>query len=375
MKKILILVSLVALVASGLFAQVTFTGKVQAASQHPADADGAYLFKTDHAAELQANIVADAANSAVIKFVELSQVGSDIPVKLDRAHFTTDYLKAFGLGMDTLVTITGNYGYNEFALASVGNVTSYDTTKKFGRAFTTWGIAQTIEVVKMVKLTGAFDIHNASLDKFLVDLVVTVPNVGPGTLKGEVAYNEQRTGTKYGEGNVNIEAAYEMTGLVTGLTVAPGVGFMMTLKEKTDDQLVGAAKVAYDTALFGAYINGGVRMVVVDADELKTNNVVYVPVALGASYSKMVGLDLGAIMDLSADDAKPTKIASTDKQGAFDSLDVSAWVMAGKGKFRLGYLFVPDKEYAIDKINAVSAGDAAKGEFARGIYFKATLEF
>jgi hypothetical protein len=371
MKKILILVSLVALVASGLFAQVTFTGKIRAASQLPADADGKYLFKTDHAAELQANIKADDANSAVLKVVESTQT-NDSPVKIDRAHFTTDYLKAFGLGMDSLVVITGNYGYNEFARASVGNVTSYDTTKKFVRKFTTWGMAQSVEVLKMVKLTGAFDVNAQALTNFFVDGVVTVPSVGPGTVKAELAYTAVGIATeKYGEGHFHAEAAYEMTGLATGLTVAPGVGVAITLKDKIDDGLAGGVKVAYDTALFGVYANGGVIMTIVDANELKADNITRVPLAFGASYSKIVGLDLGAYLDLSAEEAaRGAKLDGSGAQGTFDSLDISAWFAAGKGNFRVGYLYVPAQEVALDTLNAVNADGPS-----RGLYFKATLEF
>jgi hypothetical protein len=393
MKKILILVSLVALVASGLFAQVTLKGQVETTVQQTTDGKAPFIFNPD--VRVEGDIKADDANTGYFRLrlnnnailseafqtvgvgagVDLNGDGDATDtyktVYFDRAYFTTDYLAAFKLGMADLVKVTGQYGLNEWNTASVGNVTSYDTTKRFTHNVgTIWGTAQTVEILKMVKVSFVYDYgtdwgHNYGT-KFFVDSVVTVPGVGPGTVKGEVTYIT--SGQQLKDGSMNFEAAYEMTGLAPGLTLTPAAAYQLTLAEKTNDAVVGAAKLGYDTDLFGAYVDGGVYYQLDQNTDNKTDDFAYIPVAFGASYSKMVGADLGVFLDISKEDT--LKPANGGETGVLDSFDGSVWVAAGKAKFRVGYFFVPEKQKAVatreanDRFNVGSA-----------MYFKATLSY
>jgi hypothetical protein len=291
--------------------------------------------------------------------------------------------------MDDLVKVTGQYGLNEYDIANVFDYDSIDVD--FAKQQTYWGFRQAVTVLKMVNVSLAYSLSDNNLAAdyiapLIVDAWASIPIAGVGTAKAEVAFG---TGTttyafakktfsgagKLAEGWMIVGGAFDYTA-IAGLTASVGVGYDLELNTKVgalldkaaDDSLLASVKAAYDTDLFGAYGTFSYKMAI-DSDDNKTNNYTLVPFAVGASYMKKVGLDLGVMLDLSATDALPTKIGSGDKQGSFDLLDVSAWVAAGKATLRLGYLMVPDKEtIAYDKYKAET------GDY-KGLYFEANLAY
>ena len=380
MKKLIILVSLIALLASGMaFAQVTISGQIQyeVAESFDKDQDAGKLTKKDPDTTAILNIKADDFTSGWIRLRQRKEgvIGSDNParwVEYDRAYFTTNFLPAFGV-KDAPVALMGTFGLNEYTPAFVANV-EWDIVKKFAtkisnsqiasydnKKFTKWGMMPKISIMKMVDVAAAFSLESETLKDFFTDLVVGAP-VGPGTLKGEFAYGISGT-KKFDEGWMQFALAYAMKMGDIGLNF--GAGYNMELDDKVISG-VGAisgygvgVKAAYGTLAYGFL---GLQGYMKNSDANYDGELLHhVRIGVGARPVNAFGLDAGVILYTGGEES-----VGKDSR-TFNTLDVSGVVYVGKANFRLGYLYTPKNDPSIDPWKT----DADK----RSLYFIATLAY
>ena len=376
MKKLIILISLIALLASGMaFAQVTIRGQIEyeVAESFDKDQDAGKLTKKDPDTTAILNIKADDFTSGWIRLRQRKEgvIGSDNParwVEYDRAYFTTNFLPAFGV-KDAPVDLMGTFGLNEYTPAFVANV-EWDIVKKFAtkisnsqiasydnKKFTKWGMMPKISIMKMVDVAAAFSLEEETLKDFFTDLVVGAP-VGPGTLKGEFAYGISGT-KKFDEGWMQFALAYAMKMGDIGLNF--GAGYNMELQDKAISGYGVGVKATYGTLAYGflglqGYMKNSDAQAKYDGELLH-----HVRIGVGARPVNAFGLDAGVILYTGGEES-----VGKDSR-TFNTLDVSGVVYVGKANFRLGYLYTPKNDNSIDPWKT----DATK----RSLYFIATLAY
>ena len=381
MKKLIILISLIALLASGMaFAQVTISGQIQyeVAESFTKDIFPKALTLKDPDTTAILNIKADDFTSGWIRLRQrregaIGQVSPARWVEYDRAYFTTNFLPAFGV-KDAPVALMGTFGLNEYTPAFVANV-EWDIVKKFftkkkiesklasysHKNITKWGMMPKISIMKMVDVAAAFSLESETLKDFFTDLVVGAP-VGPGTLKGEFAYGISGT-KKFDEGWMQFALAYAMKMGDIGLNF--GAGYNMELNDKVISG-VGAisgygvgVKAAYGTLAYGFL---GLQGYMKNSDANYDGELLHhVRIGVGARPVNAFGLDAGVILYTGGEES-----VGKDSR-TFNTLDVSGVVYVGKANFRLGYLYTPKNDPSIDPWKT----DATK----RSLYFIATLAY
>jgi len=380
MKKLIILVSLIALLASGMaFAQVTISGQIQyeVAESFDKDQDSQKLTLQDPDNTAILNIKADDFTSGWIRLRErvdydLKSINNSFKISkfvdYDRAYFTTNFLPAFGV-KDAPVDLMGTFGLNEYTPAFVANVewdivkklkVEWDSTNKLFKKytyqnFTKWGMMPKISIMKMVDVAAAFNLESQALKDFFTDLVVGAP-VGPGTLKGEFAYGISGT-EKFDEGWMQFALAYAMKMGDIGLNF--GAGYNMELKDTAISGYGVGVKAAYGTLAYGFL---GLQGYMKNSDANYDGELLHnVRIGVGARPVNAFGLDAGVILYTGGE-----KSVGTDNE-TFNTLDVSGVVYVGKANFRLGYLYTPEGDASIDPWKT----DATK----KSLYFIATLAY
>jgi hypothetical protein len=386
MKKLIILVSLIALLASGMaFAQVTISGQIQyeVAESFDKDIDDKALTLKDPDTQAILNIKADDFTSGWIRLRQRKEavIGIDNParwVDYDRAYFTTNFLPAFGV-KDAPVDLRGTFGLNEYTPAFVANV-EWDIVKKFAtktkldnnktkidfgsygnKKIEKWGMMPKISIMKMVDVAAAFSLESETLKDFFTDLVVGAP-VGPGTLKGEFAYGISNT-KEFDKGWMQFALAYAMKMGDIGLNF--GAGYNMELNDDKNANAISGygvgVKATYGTLAYGflglqGYMKNSDIQAKYDGELLH-----HVRIGVGARPVNAFGLDAGVILYTGGEES-----VGKDSR-TFNTLDVSGVVYVGKANFRLGYLYTPKNDPSIDPWKT----DATK----RSLYFIATLAY
>jgi hypothetical protein len=382
MKKLIILISLIALLASGMaFAQVTIRGQIEyeVAESFDKDIKPKALTLKDPNTQAILNIKADDFTSGLIRLRQRKEDGPGKWVDYDRAYFTTNFLPAFGV-KDAPVDLMGTFGLNEYTPAFVANV-EWDIVKKFAtktkldnnnktkidsksygnKKIEKWGMMPKISIMKMVDVAAAFSLESETLKDFFTDLVVGAP-VGPGTLKGEFAYGISDT-KEFDKGWMQFALAYAMKMGDIGLNF--GAGYNMEL----DDKVISGAgaisgygvgvKAAYGTLAYGFL---GLQGYMKNSDANYDGELLHhVRIGVGARPVNAFGLDAGVILYTGGE-----KSVGEDSR-TFNTLDVSGVVYVGKANFRLGYLYTPKNDPSIDPWKT----DADK----RSLYFIATLAY
>jgi len=382
MKKLIILISLIALLASGMaFAQVTIRGQIEyeVAESFDKDIDQQKLTLKDPNTQAILNIKADDFTSGWIRLRQRKEDGPGKWVDYDRAYFTTNFLPAFGV-KDAPVDLMGTFGLNEYTPAFVANV-EWDIVKKFAtktkldnnnktkidsssygnKKIEKWGMMPKISIMKMVDVAAAFSLEEETLKHFFTDLVVGAP-VGPGTLKGEFAYGISGT-KKFDEGWMQFALAYAMKMGDIGLNF--GAGYNMELNDDKKANAISGygvgVKAAYGTLAYGflglqGYMKNSDAQAKYDGELLH-----HVRIGVGARPVNAFGLDAGVILYTGGEES-----VGKDSR-TFNTLDVSGVVYVGKANFRLGYLYTPKNDPSIDPWKT----DADK----RSLYFIATLAY
>lgn len=364
MKKLIILLSLIALLASGMaFAQVTLSGQIQyeVAESFDKDQDPGALTKKDPDTTVIVNIKADDNNQGWIRLRQRKDDATGKWVDYDRAYFTTNFLGAFGV-KDAPAALYGTFGLNEYTPMFVANV-EWDIVKKFYTApgtygyknFLKWGMMPKVSIMKMVDVQAAFDLESETLKNFFTDAALTIP-AGPGTAKAEFAYGISNT-KKFDEGWLQIALAYAMK--MGDIALNFGAGYNM---EMADTGLSGygvGVKAAMGSLAYGFV---GLQGYMKNSDLNYDGELLHhVRIGLGTKPVPFFGMDLGVILYTGSEDS-----VGTDND-MFNTLDVSGVLYVGKANFRLGYLYTPEGDPSIDPWKT----DATK----KSLYFIATLAY
>lgn len=395
MKKLIILLSLIALLASGMaFAQVTFTGQIEYEAATSLESGVAWgttgqnfpnitnerYFFPEPDARILVNVKADDYTTGTFRFRTIA-FGNEA-VRWDRAFFVTDFAKVYKLPIGW----QGVFGYNEYSPAHIANL-GWDTTKKVLGRFANgndyyfdakyWGTEQVITIEKMVRLAAFFSLGNDRLKDMYIDAVVNAP-AGPGTFGVEAAYllwgssNKSLFGgsvvttsdylVDIGEGTMMFGLAYK--GIKAGdIGIDFGGAYYLPLEKKITYSVYGANVKASLGSLASFLV--GIQGIPEDNDDLgiKAQMLHNVRFAVGVTPVPVVSFDVGVLLYTGGED----KNFEGDDREVFNTLDVSACVKAGKASFRFGYLFVAEKDVSIDPYMT----DAIK----KSLYFIARLDF
>jgi|GEM_PF-5022781 len=418
MKKLIILLSLIALLASGMaFAQekkfepsVTFNGYIEyeAATSLKTGAAWTNAVGTSNAltvlqnerysyfepdARIIVTIKPDEYNTGVFRIRTSGAYGQsagsltgDEAIRYDRAFFVSDFGKAFKLPIGW----QGRFGYNEYNPAYISNL-GWDLTKKVIGRFALandyyfdakyWGTEQVITIENMVRIATFFSLQNSRLKDMYVDGVVTIP-AGPGSLGIEAAYlvwsNASLNGgltidnsnklQKASTPTINLDEGTMLFGLAYKGVKAGDIGldfggaYYLPLEEKKA-YAVYAANVKASFGSLASFLVGFQGVPENKDLNIKAQALHNVRIAAGFTPVPVVSFDVGVILYTGGEEVN---FEGKDRE-MFNTLDVSACVKAGKASFRLGYLFVAEKDISIDPYMT----DALK----KSLYFLANMPF
>jgi len=382
MKKLIILVSLIALLASGMaFAQVTFNGKVEVevANDFDSGTGPAGVEKWDPDVRIEMNIKADNFNSAHIRMRlnDGSLVGTNRAMVFDKAYFTTDILGALEV-KNAPVKWISQVGLNEWYYANVA-LAGWDITNavllrtpagKYNDYYfdeKIWGTRQAFTFSDMFTVAAFFGLQYDRLQDMCVDAVMTLP-AGAGKLSAEVAYllweNAARTfdiGTvksDLGQGTLMLAAGYDFK--AGDIPMKAGASYYHALETEN----ATSALAANVKATIGAgYVLAGFQGFMENDDLGPYEGEILHNVRLAAGYAlnKFLQADLGVILYTGGEDS-----VGGDNE-TLNTLDASLCVKAGKASFRFGYLMVPENDVSLDPL----FGDANTNSF----YLIATMAY
>ena len=390
MKKLIILVSLIALLASGMvFAQVSVNGTLQFemandfdGDTNPAGATANGLDKWDPDSNIAFTWKVDDINSAYVRMRlndgVITAYKGNRAVYWDKAYITTNVSKALmleGFAWSSMI------GLNEWTPAFVGNV-GWDITKKIitkisatGPSYTyfydekIYGTKQTFGVGP-ANVAGFFGLYDGTLQDWFLDATFAT-EAGPGKLTAEVAYMNwfKSSGTKeMGDGTMLLGAAYDMKS--GDMMINTGASFNLALNSEVGlSQYALASKVSMGT-MYGLvgfqgilentdYLIGGTKT------KIKGQALRNVRLAAGIAPSKMFGADVGVLLYTGGEEKNLATVP--DDREMLNTLDISAYVNLGKANYRLGYILVPDDDVSLDPYMTDSN--------VKSLYFIATLAF
>jgi len=382
MKKLIVLFSLIALLASGMvFAEVTLNGKIEVEVATDFDEEeGAVvgtppdgvLEKWDPDTRIEVGIKADENNSGYIRTRFKTDTSK---IEYDRAFFTNNVLGSLGV-KDAPVKWISQFGLNDWAPEQVA-LAGYDTTNKvlarnnnkntyfFDEAI--WATKQSFTFADMVNVGVMLGLSDDRLQDFYVDASAKLP-AGPGTLGLQLSYNlwenkaiwfdvaEPRL--KIGEGVMMIGAGYDMKAGDIPLKV--GGAYYLPM----DDEISYQVYAFNAKATIGpAYVVAGFQGVPENEDlGIEAQAIHNVRLAGGMTFTPIIGADLGVVLYTGGEDQ-----VDGDDREMLNTLDASVWLKAGKVTYRVGYLYVPDDDYSIQPYKTDS--------IQRSFYMLATLAF
>jgi len=398
MKKLIVLFSLIALLASGMvFAEVTLNGKieVEVANDFDNEEGSTELEKWDPDTRVEVNIKADENNSGYIRtrirkdqkvVTAVDYDGTETPpvttkttnlwyVDYDRAFFTNNVLGSLGVKGAPVKWIS-QFGLNDWAPAQVA-LAGYDTTNKvlarnnnkntyfFDEAI--WATKQSFTFADMVNVGVMLGLSDDRLQDFYVDASAKLP-AGPGTLGLQLSYNLWENKTiwfdlaeprlEIGDGVMMIGAGYDMKAGDIPLKV--GGAYYLPM----DDEISYQVYAFNAKATIGpAYVVAGFQGVPENEDlGIEAQAIHNVRLAGGMTFTPIIGADLGVVLYTGGED----QVAGDDRE-MLNTLDASVWLKAGKVTYRVGYLNVPDDDYSIQPYKTDS--------IQRSFYMLATLAF
>jgi len=378
MKKLIIL-SLIALFASGMaFGQITWTGSLEFEMANDFDsgtnAAGVEYWEPDHYLHINAKV--DDFNSAYIRLRhnDAKNTAGNRYVYADKAVITTNFLGAFGVKNAPMKWVS-EIGLNEWVPDTVSNL-CWDTTKRVLMTATKtdyWfdekitGTRQTMTFADgMVKVAGFFGLANGAntaadrLQDMFIDAVFALP----AGVKAEVAYMKWENAlasasTELGDGTLMIGASYNTK--VNDIALSLGAAYYHPMDDATAYAAYGFnAKAVVGAYTFGVGVQGYPENDDIGMPEQLLHNVRFMA---GTMFNKVVGADVGVILYTGGEELN---LAGDDRE-TFNTLDASVYFMAGKAKYRVGYLMVPEDDWSIDPLST----DAVTNSF----YFLATLAF
>jgi len=375
MKKLIVLFSLIALLASGMvFAEVTLNGKieVEVANDFDNEEGSKDLEKWDPDTRIEVGIKADENNSGYIRTRFKTDTSK---IEYDRAFFTNNVLGSLGV-KDAPVKWISQFGLNDWAPEQVA-LAGYDTTNKvlarnnnkntyfFDEAI--WATKQSFTFADMVNVGVMLGLSDDRLQDFYVDASAKLP-AGPGTLGLQLSYNLWENKTiwfdlaeprlEIGDGVMMIGAGYDMKAGDIPLKV--GGAYYLPM----DDEISYQVYAFNAKATIGpAYVVAGFQGVPENEDlGIEAQAIHNVRLAGGMTFTPIIGADLGVVLYTGGED----QVAGDDRE-MLNTLDASVWLKAGKVTYRVGYLNVPDDDYSIQPYKTDS--------IQRSFYMLATLAF
>lgn len=419
MKKLIILVSLIALLASGMaFAQLTYNGKVYyGAISNFSDAPGIgwdlrsiFTYKIDDFNTAQTRIRmrnfgtstklydGTQATSNANKWSDFWLLSSDAPF-IDRAFVTTDITGALGM-KDGPVTAIMNTGFYWVYLDDLSDgVSPFEATDITQMDLGTGGKQAVFDLnlnfVKMVDLRVSVapnDNKTATSGGWKVVAGANIP-VGPGKLYPQFTYGVPQVGnfpnTGLGpnvtasEGTIIFAAKYTQAMGDIGLTLVPA--FRYNLDSKVNGGNIAAPQAKYknadnDVIQYYYALSGAVQYAKLakfqfgflgydgsPANRLEAN-LLLTPVP-------QFGVEVGTIINLDQDEYKVTTANGTAKS-ALQVIDMGAFIMAGKTRFKVGYISLGKKGFS-DPLNQdlSEIGRGASCLKQGGMYFETLVNF
>jgi hypothetical protein len=395
MKKLIILVSNIALLASGMaFGQFAYNGKIQhGVLTNFEDAPGVawdnrmiFSYKIDDFNSMwirfrMRNMI-DSANPGAASYNTFPGnylLSSDAPF-VDRAYLVTNVTG--GLGMkDAPVAwklVTG-FSWEPGADLSDG-VSPFEIADVYQQDLGSGGkqaiIANTFTFAKMLNVRANFAPNNWEAHTsggWLVGADFAMP-AGPGTLTTAFHYGASR-GAAAGEGNIAVAAKYAGKSGDIAYAVVPQ--FRYNLDEDFPWGNLNLANFYGDTSVqylmavaanmqYAALAN--VKVGYLGYDGSMANRfearVVLTP-------DKMFGIDVGTILNLDKDE-----YVQAGEDNMLQEIDMSGFVNVGKTQIRLGYLYKGAEGFN-SPINADLAriGKAGSGLLQGGMYFETVVNF
>jgi hypothetical protein len=365
MKKLIILVSLIALLASGMvFAQVTVDGQIEYGVL--TDFDNPAGQHWDNQLKFTGKI--DEFNTAWVRFrirqskdASYTNAGlevSDAPL-IDRAYVQTNVLGALGVkGAPVKWMSTNGFNWTQ-TLEPTAGVSPY-AVSRVSRIATGGGkqaaLHNKFTFADMLNLSLAVFPGDYSAGKggYFLAADTTVP-AGPGKLTAEL-----NMGTTSG-------AAFDMADLTGGAKyLMPmgdmNLGFAANFKMPLDsDALVGY--------YYGVAASVAIPMVSVKAGLMgqEESEIRMAEAQLILSPSKMFAVEVGTVLALDSDLWDDT----------LNELDVSAHIKAGKNTMRLGYLMVSEDNGAGSLINGELSRIGRGSSYVEkgGLYFEVSVPY
>ena len=370
MKKILILVIALALVGGVAMAQVTVGGIVEMRTHNNFDD-----FQASTMGDTRLTVSAQVGdyNTATMRIParpEVETTDIDGAVRIDRAHVTTN-LGAL-IGTDEMgLGITVNWGWNEWGYADFIKFTGYEFEQvQVGKAVTI-GSKFNFNVMGMANVYFAVGMDETNLEEVTNILVGfdTAVDVGVGTLSAELVYGSMGA-ADIAEGELGFGVKLAGVELADGIALTAGGSYTLAV-----DSDVDASQWGFGLGVdYGALASLGVSMTGLLGDDAAAQDAEFdrVGVNLRLAPAAFVRFDIGSV------------IGVADRyENAFDSLDVSTTVNAGRAAFRFGYLYVDEDNTPAIKRDlrasfnpAVTTTTGARvAQDVSGLYIRATLAF
>jgi len=317
-----------------VFAQsdITITGQTLYEFYH--DFDSVYGWNGD--AEIQVKAVVDDYTTATVK-VEYVQGGITVMgitglaeggpsyIELNRGYFTSALGKYLGLE-EMGVTITVDWGYNEFDDPSYGQITAYAIEDIWEAKAETWGVGIDVGIMDMVHV----ETWNAPMPGVNQNAFGVYADISPVMFS---VYYDRNGALDLADGLIGATVA-------GGMDVMPGMfafkaavnfAYYMNPDIEAADADLSTDKYQLSVALHTDIM----EMLYFDAGFIGEDDSLfeYLFFALGAGYMDMVGVDMGIGLILD-EDAAPE---------LFDEFDVGIWTKVAAAKFRVGYILHADQ--------------------------------
>jgi hypothetical protein len=318
---------------------ITISGETLYEFYH--DLDSEYGWNGD--AEIMVQAVVDDYNTANVKIeyvqggvsydaaalggpvISIIDEGGPSYMELNRGYFTTALGKYVGLE-DMGVTITVDWGYNEFDDPSYGQITAYAIEDIWEAKKETWGVGIDVGIMDMVHI----ETWNAPAPGVNQNAFGVYADISPVMVS---AYYDRNGALEWGDGVLGVTVA-------GGMDVMPGMfafeaalnfAYYMDPDIESGDDDLATEKYMLSFALHTEIM----EMAYFDAAFIGEDDSIfeYLFFALGVGYMDMVGVDVG--IGLIVDDDAAEEM--------FDEFDVGVWTKVGAAKFRVGYIYHADQ--------------------------------
>ena len=384
MKKILLLATVMMLFAAvGLVADVSFGGFVRTRAVADVDSDNASGEFAAGFSEIVISVSGD-YNVGTVRVNTGTQTNitgyddvedefttaTDLLVKWDRAHFTTDVSGwlAGEMGVELPVGISNNIGHNLWTYRDVAKASLYEF-ESFHRLP---GMARAVRVANklnvsipdignvyaVIGLAPSEDTDGDSRLSYMVFGADAAIDVGVGTVMVEAAYAEDG-GIDTGDGDFGVNLAFASDALVEGVAGKVGVSLVMPQADDTPDLYYGVGAGIQYGALADAsvsYWSGSGE----DAEDTR-----WLGLGLKSDPVEFLGVGAALLLNLSDDD-----VYGADDTELMNSANMWLDFKMGAATYTVGYFFLNGENQPAAR---VAGPDYATG--FSNVYLQARMAF